>query len=153
MPKPIDYTKCTLATSIYEKISRLPESQNRLKHQAKQWFNLGISQTFNDPITAAEYLLEREYGDTFLSKRNNPGPIFIPSEFMSNQYHKYSKTAVLDFDIEKTMRQTLVNLQEHSPDFWFTKELTYFLQTQQLSAEINQKEFERWILNPLSTNS
>ena len=138
VPRTIDPTKCTSATSIYLQIANLPESQNRLKHQAKQWFNLGNSQTFNDPIKVSEYLLEREYGESFLFKLNCYEPVFIPSEFMSNQYCKKDNMAVLDFNkIEQKMRETLANLQFESLDFWFTKELESFLQTQHLNDEIN----------------
>ena len=46
--------------------------------------------------------------------------------------------AVLDFNkIEQKMRETLANLQFESLDFWFTKELESFLQTQHLNDEIN----------------
>ncbi|XP_066935003.1 uncharacterized protein [Clytia hemisphaerica] len=145
-PRTIDPTKCTPATSIYQELSKPPETQQRLDHQAKQWFNLGNSQTFNDPISAAEYLLEREYGDSFLFKPDCHKPIFIPSKFMSNQYCKKSNMAVFDFDIEQKIKETLVNLKNESPDFWFTKELDVFLQTQQMNDEINQKEFNNWIL-------
>uniref|UniRef100_A0A7M5XLG1 Uncharacterized protein n=1 Tax=Clytia hemisphaerica TaxID=252671 RepID=A0A7M5XLG1_9CNID len=145
--KVIDDTKCTSATSIYQEISQLPESQNRLDHQEKQWFNLGNSQTFNDPIVAAKYLLEREYGDSFFFKPNCHDPVFIPSEFMSNQYCKKDTMAVLNFkEIELEMKDTLVNLKKDFPDFWFTTELELFLQTQQLNDEINQRDFDKWIL-------
>ena len=52
-PKPINYTKCTSATSIYQEILQPPHKKRRLDHQNEQWFNLGNGQTFNDPITAA----------------------------------------------------------------------------------------------------
>ena len=145
-PKIIDPAKCTSASSIYQELSKLPESQNRLNHQAKQWFNLGNSQTFNDPIIASEYLLEREYGDSFLFKSNSYEPVFIPSEFISNQYCKKDSMAVLDFnEIELKIIETLFNLKKESLDYWFTKELDSFLQTQQLNDEINQVQFKDWI--------
>ncbi|XP_066928974.1 uncharacterized protein [Clytia hemisphaerica] len=145
-PKSINYTKCTPATSIYHKISQQPHKKRRLDHQDKQWFNLGNGQTFNDPITAAEYLLEREYGESFLFKPNQRRPVIIPSEFMSNQYHNESKSAVLDFNIEQTVKQTLIDLQKNRPNFWFTGELEAFLQAHPMNPEINQKEFESWII-------
>ncbi|XP_066929277.1 uncharacterized protein [Clytia hemisphaerica] len=147
-PKIIDPTNCTFMTSIYQEISKPAEEKRRLDHQAKQWFNLGNSQTFNDPISAAEYLLEREYGESFLFQPNHAKPIFIPSEFMSNQYCKPTHLLISDFDkIESKMKETLLNLKKESPDFWFTKQLDSFLQQQQQPYdEINQKEFDKWIL-------
>ena len=62
-PIPIDPSKCNKNKSLYWQI--LNNSQMISKRQQKQ-FNLGNSQTFADPIKAAEYLLQREYGDTFL---------------------------------------------------------------------------------------
>ena len=125
-PTIIDPTKCTEQKSLYEQIRK--SKQARLNHQDRQWFNLGNGQTFNDPITAAEYLLEREYGDSFLFQTDHHDPVFIPSEFMSNQYFKDSP--VLDFDIEEDARKTLENLIQNEPNFWFTKALDDFIKTQ-----------------------
>ncbi|XP_066932435.1 uncharacterized protein [Clytia hemisphaerica] len=146
VPQKIDDTKCTTASSLYEQINGSNTAQKALlKQQSKQWFNLGNSQTFNDPIQAAKYLLEREYGESFLFKPNCHKPIFIPSEFVSHQYCKSSATAILDFNIEQTIRNTLENLKKSLPDSWFTKDLDLFLQTQQSNTEINQSEYEKWI--------
>ena len=72
-PIGINDSKCTTTTSLFQQI--LASSQERLNHQEKkcQWFNLGNSQTFNDPIAAARYLLEREYGETLdLNRKVSP---------------------------------------------------------------------------------
>ena len=62
------------------------------------------------------------------------------------QYCKKPQMAILDFDkIEQKIKETLMNLKNESPDFWFTKELETFLQTQ-LNTEINQNDFNKWIL-------
>ncbi|XP_066924418.1 uncharacterized protein [Clytia hemisphaerica] len=142
-PRRIDSTKCTQQKSLYEQIQR--SKQARRDHQDKQWFNLGNGQTFNDPINAAEYLLEREYGDTFLFKADCHDPVFIPSEFMSKQYFKDSP--VLDFDIEEQARITLENLKQNEPNLWFTKALEDFIKTQTTGAVFNDKDFEKWKLN------
>ena len=86
-PKTIDPSNCT-HNSLYRQIQRTKAA--RRKHQNEQWFNLGNKQAFNDPIKAAEYLLEREYGDSFLFKPDIHDPIFVPTEFMSKQYVKDS---------------------------------------------------------------
>ena len=107
-PTIIDPYKCTPAKSLYQQI--LNTANERLKHQEEQWFNLGNGQKFNDPISAAEYLLKREYGDSFLFKEDRHEPVFIPSEFMSCQYVKKSGVAVLDYrDIKLKFIQTLEN--------------------------------------------
>ncbi|XP_066922338.1 uncharacterized protein [Clytia hemisphaerica] len=145
-PKSIDTTKCTPRKSLYEQIIRT--SQKRLSHQITQ-FNLGNGQVFTDPIQAAEYLLEREYGESFLFQPDNNEAIFIPPEFVSNQYCKQSPN--LDDNIEENVRRSLQNLQEHSPEDWFTKALVDFLQTPMGGAfneeRIDQKAFENWIQN------
>ena len=145
-PWNIDPNKCTSANSIYQKILAPSEKKRRLDHQDKQ-FNLGNGQTFNDPIAASEYLLKREYGDTFLYHQSHHEPIFIPGEFISNQYCKKDfPTALLDFEIESHVKRTMNNLKNESPEFWFTTELESFLQTQRI-GEINQKQFDNWTLN------
>ena len=83
-PLVIDPTKCTTDKSLYQQI--LNTANERLKHQDKQWFDLGNAQTFNDPITAAEYLLEREYGDSSLFDQTQHTSVFIPPTFVSSQY-------------------------------------------------------------------
>ena len=74
-PKPIDPSKCNKNKSLYWQI--LNNSQAISKRQQKQ-FNLGNSQRFADPIKAAEYLLEREYGETFLFNNTLDEAVFIP---------------------------------------------------------------------------
>eukprot|EP00111_Clytia_hemisphaerica_P003860 TCONS_00011088-protein len=145
-PWNIDPNQCTNASSFYQKLSEPSEKKRRLDHQVKQ-FNLGNGQTFNDPIAAAEYLLKREYGDTFLFHQNQHDPVLIPAEFISNQYcKKDASTTLLDFEIEKQIKRSLDNLKNKSPYFWFTTALERFIQTQN-NGEINQKQFDHWILN------
>ena len=113
-PRTIDPNKCTNKTSIYQEITKPPEKKRRFDYQRKQWpkYNLGNGQTFNDPIAASEYLLQREYGETFFFKQDCHDPIFIPAEFTSNQYCKRdSTTALVDFNIEQHVKRTLRNLQ------------------------------------------
>ena len=102
-PKPIDPSKCNENKSLYWQI--LNNSQTISKRQKKQ-FNLGNSQTFADPIKAAEYLLTREYGDTFLFNGALHEAIFIPPTFVSNQYTKKSTVAILDYEVKERYRKT-----------------------------------------------
>ncbi|XP_066927601.1 uncharacterized protein [Clytia hemisphaerica] len=147
-PKSIDTTKCTPRKSLYEQIMRT--SQERLSHQNTQ-FNMGNGQTFTDPIKAAEYLLEREYGDTFLYGPDSHETIFIPPEFVSNQYSKESP--VLQDDIEQTLNDTLQNLKVNSPNHWFTKELDAFCKIPLIQTAdgkhniLNRRQFDNWVLN------
>ena len=145
-PKSIDHTKCITRKSLYEQIVKT--SQDILSHQNTQ-FNLGNGQIFKDPIQAAEYLLEREYGESFLYKQENKEAIFIPPEFVSNQYCKQSPN--LEENIEENVKRSLQNLQEHSPEFWFTKDLADFIHTPMIGTpeeeRIDKEAFDNWILN------
>ena len=62
-PKAIDSTKCTPNKSLYQQI--LNNSQATSERQAKQ-FNLGNTHCTSNPIDAADFILEREYGDSSL---------------------------------------------------------------------------------------
>ena len=62
-PKPIDSTKCTPNKSLYHQI--LNNSKATSEKQAKQ-FNLGNTHCTANPIDAADFILEREYGDSSL---------------------------------------------------------------------------------------
>ncbi|XP_066933713.1 uncharacterized protein [Clytia hemisphaerica] len=146
-PRAIDPSRCTSSTSLHQQITTgsVVNQQKVLANQDRQ-FNVGNGQTFQDPILAAEYLLEREYGESFVFDSNHHEPIFIPSEFVCSQYFKESSTADLEPDIENQMRQTLENLKKQAPKFWLTKDLDVFLQTQKQGSEIDQTEYEKWIL-------
>ena len=94
-PKDIDPNNCDHNKSITRQI--LQNSEKRLKDQHSQ-FNLGNGKTFKDPFKAADYLLEREYGDTFLFDNTHHEPISIPPVWTSEQYNKKSSTTLLDFE-------------------------------------------------------
>ena len=66
-PKLINPTKCDPNKSLYGQIIR--NNQATLKRQAKQ-FNLGNTLKFTDPIKAAQFLLQREYGTSSLFKND-----------------------------------------------------------------------------------
>ena len=71
-PKLINPAKCDPKSSLYQQVLR--NSQKSLKEQTNQ-FNLGNGQLFTDPFQAADYLLAREYGDTFLFDNTQHQPI------------------------------------------------------------------------------
>eukprot|EP00111_Clytia_hemisphaerica_P011402 TCONS_00033400-protein len=62
-------------------------------------------------------------------------------------YYDKKSIAVLDYNIDERMKLTLDNLKQESPEYWFTKELDAFLQTQALNNEIKQDEFNKWTVN------
>uniref|UniRef100_A0A7M5WLF9 Uncharacterized protein n=1 Tax=Clytia hemisphaerica TaxID=252671 RepID=A0A7M5WLF9_9CNID len=144
-PQVIDPKNCTPKLSLHQQILNTPKAR-LLKEQRKQWFNLGNNQTSNDPITAAEYLLKREYGESAIFKHDSRDPVFIPSEIACCDYDEKS-IAVLDYNIDERMKLTLDNLKQESPEYWLTKELDAFLQTQALNNEIKQDEFNKWMVN------
>eukprot|EP00111_Clytia_hemisphaerica_P011395 TCONS_00033386-protein len=144
-PQVIDPANCTPKLSLHQQILNTPKTR-LLKEQSKQWFNLGNNQTSNDPITAAEYLLKREYGESAIFKHDSRDPVFIPSEIACCDYDEKS-IAVLDYNIDERMKLTLDNLKQESPEYWLTKELDAFLQTQALNNEIKQDEFNKWMVN------
>ena len=117
-PKLIDPTKCTSSTSLYQQI--VENSQATAERQAKQ-FNLGNTHSTGDPIDAAEFILEREYGDSSLFRQHEHACVFIPPTFVSNQYTKKSDVAVLDYEVKKDIERLLDNLKEHSPNYWLTR--------------------------------
>ena len=143
-PKPIDPSKCTQNTSLYWQIFR--NNQSILNRQAKQ-FNLGNSLKFTHPIKAADFLLQREYGDSSLFKNDLHEAVFIPPTFVSNQYMKKSSAAILDYEVKKDIFRLLDNLKEHSPDDWLTKELDAFMATQNDADRIDTKAFDQWVVN------
>ena len=147
--KVINPANCSSSGSLYQQI--LNYSQERLDHQTAQ-FNLGNGQLFTDPFQAADYLLAREYGDTFMFDNTHHQPVFIPPVFRSGEYDKSTNdTTVLDYNIKEQMQKTLANLTQNSPTYWFTSELQTFLHLQNTCYTnediIREKEFRKWILN------
>ncbi|XP_066932884.1 uncharacterized protein [Clytia hemisphaerica] len=143
-PKPIDPTKCHPNKSLYWQIIR--NNQTVSNRQAKQ-FNLGNTRTFTDPIKAAMFLLQREYGDSELFKNDVHKAVFIPPTFVSQQYSKKSTVAILDYEVKKDMDRLLDNLKVQSPDYWLTKELQNFMQTQNDINRIDTNAFDQWVVN------
>uniref|UniRef100_A0A7M5VA61 Uncharacterized protein n=1 Tax=Clytia hemisphaerica TaxID=252671 RepID=A0A7M5VA61_9CNID len=147
-PKIIDPSKCTLGKSLHQQVLRY--SRKTLQHQTKQ-FNLGNGQIFTDPITAADYLLQREYGDSSLVDNTKHECVFIPPVFCSNQYTSKSAVPLLDYDFETRFLTTLANLSNEFPNHWFTEQLKTFVQQQGLSTDdaknIDAADFNKWILN------
>ena len=143
-PKPIDPSKCDPNKSLYWQIIR--NNQLASDRQAKQ-FNLGNSQRFTDPIKAAQYLLQREYGDSSLFNEDVNEAIFIPPTFVSHQYTKNSFASILDYEVKKDVNRLLDNLKEHSPEHWLTRELQTFMLTQIGLGCIDKKAFDGWRLN------
>ena len=130
-PKPIDPSKCDPKKSLYWQIIR--NNQTVLNRQAKQ-FNLGNTLKFNDPIKAAMFLLQREYGDSSLFIEDLHEAVFIPPTFVSNQYTKKSWfVAILDYEVKKDMDRLLDNLKKHSP--------------QSDADRIDTNAFDQWIMS------
>uniref|UniRef100_A0A7M5XN37 Uncharacterized protein n=1 Tax=Clytia hemisphaerica TaxID=252671 RepID=A0A7M5XN37_9CNID len=142
-PLQIDPTRCTPNKSLYQQI--LNNSQATSERQAKQ-FNLGNSHCTANPMYAADFVLEREYGDSSLFVQGEHASVFIPPTFVSNQYKK-SSTAILDYDVKKDIDRLLVNLKQHSPTYWLTKELETFMKMQNNAGTIDKKAFGKWILS------
>uniref|UniRef100_A0A7M5X6J9 Uncharacterized protein n=1 Tax=Clytia hemisphaerica TaxID=252671 RepID=A0A7M5X6J9_9CNID len=142
-PLTIDPTRCTLNKSLYQQI--LNNRQSTSERQAKQ-FNLGNTHCTANPIDAADFILEREYGDSSLFIQSERKSVFIPPTFVSSQYKK-SSTAILNYDVKKDIDRLLVNLKQHSPTYWLTKELEAFMQTQNNANTIDKKAFDKFIVN------
>eukprot|EP00111_Clytia_hemisphaerica_P022505 TCONS_00066176-protein len=142
-PLPIDPTRCTTNKSLYQQI--INNSQATSERQAKQ-FNLGNSHCTANPMHAADFIFEREYGDSSLFVQGELTSVFIPPTFVSNQYKK-SSTAILNYDVKNDIDRLLVNLKQHSPTYWLTKELETFMQTQNNADSVDKKAFGKWILN------
>ena len=138
----IDESKCTPDKSILEYIKR---EENKLGEKQKQKFNLGGGFKTNEPIKAAETLLKREYGDTFLFPDNdqaNHDPIFIPPVFTSNQYKKKKSSTILDYDFQNEIIKTLKNQAKKEDNFG--AECEKFLKTVK-ENEIDKITFEDWV--------
>ena len=142
-PKLIDSTKCTPNKSLYHQI--INNSQATSERQAKQ-FNLGNTHCTANPIHAAEFILEREYGESALFDLNQHTSVFIPPTFVSHQYAK-KPVAMLEYDVKRDIERLLDNLKRHSPTYWLTKELQAFMNTQHGVDSLNKKMFDQWILN------
>ncbi|XP_066933649.1 uncharacterized protein [Clytia hemisphaerica] len=137
----IDSTKCSPQKSLHQQI--LSSTHPILGRQTKQ-FNLGNAKTFEDPLQAADYLLEREYGETFLFNPNKHDPLFIPPVFTG-----WREDSLLGDDIVHDILRTMENLKSEQPNYWFTKELESFLLTQNIKSNsmLNGIQFEHWTLN------
>ena len=107
---------------------------------------MGNTHCTANPIDAADFILEREYGDSSLFVKGEHTSIFIPPTFISDQYKK-SCTAILNYDVKKDIDRLLDNLKQHSPTHWLTRELETFMKTQSNSDSIDKKAFDQWILN------
>uniref|UniRef100_A0A7M5XMC0 Uncharacterized protein n=2 Tax=Clytia hemisphaerica TaxID=252671 RepID=A0A7M5XMC0_9CNID len=148
-PMSIDPTNCSTQQSLYQQIQKSPQ---KVLNEQKKKFNLGNGQFFNDPIKAADQLLEREYADSALFDSTLHEAIFIPPLFKSKQYAKTDSTVhMLDYGDGKksSLQNSLDNLKLNNPNHWFTKELQSFhdLQQSNSSDEINATEFTNWIRN------
>uniref|UniRef100_A0A7M5X0G4 Uncharacterized protein n=2 Tax=Clytia hemisphaerica TaxID=252671 RepID=A0A7M5X0G4_9CNID len=148
-PMSIDPTNCSTQKSLYQQIKKSPQ---KVLNEQKRKFNLGNGQFFNDPIKAADQLLEREYADSALFDSTLHKAIFIPPLFESAQYAKTNSSVhMLDYgDVKKSsIQKSLDNLKLNNPNHWFTKELQSFhdLQQSTSSDEINATEFSYWIRN------
>ena len=141
-PSPIDPTKCTPSKSLYEQI--IKNCQATSERQAQQ-FNLGNTHSTANPIDAADFILEREYGESSLFIQGEHTSVFIPPTFVSHQYMKDSSVAILDYEVKTDIERLLDNLKHHSPMSWLTNDLTSFMQTQ-TDDFIEKKAFDQWIL-------
>ncbi|XP_066920861.1 uncharacterized protein [Clytia hemisphaerica] len=143
-PKLIDPTKCNTSTSLYQQI--IKNNQATSERQSRM-FNLGNTHHTENPIEAAEFILEREYGDSSLFRQDEHACVFIPPTFVSNQYTKKSDVAILDYEVKKDIERLAENLKEHSPDHWLTREIQALLETQNDAECIDKRTFDQWALN------
>uniref|UniRef100_A0A7M5XKF5 Uncharacterized protein n=1 Tax=Clytia hemisphaerica TaxID=252671 RepID=A0A7M5XKF5_9CNID len=102
---------CSLKSSIVERLS------NNNQHN-KQRFDLGNGQIFNDPIHAASYLLQREYGESSIFELDKHDPVFIPPIFTSTK-----KSFKIEAIFQDQLKSIANNLQRDQPNYWFTIEL------------------------------
>ena len=144
--KPEDINDLTLAggknKSFSEKIKQ--NQQDISKGQRKQ-FNLGNGQLFQDPVKAAEYLLEREYGNSFLFKSDNHDTIFIPPVFISQEYSKKTSVSVLDYKVKNDIKKSLESLQEELPKYCKTKELEELLEILNENENNWKSAYDKWV--------
>ena len=142
-PALLEQGKCT--KSFYRQIfQNIEGASDKAEVRQKKQFNLGSSCKLSPPLEAANYLLGRDYKETFLfhaSAKSSKEHLFIPDEFVSKLYHK--DVSYLSYDTEKHIRETEKNRSQNQPDDWFTKELTAFLIKNQ--DQISQTVYINWI--------
>ena len=126
----------SFTNQIKQNLQDVSEAQ---KHQ----FNLGNGMNFTDPIQAAEYLLEREYGDSFLFNDSKDEPIFIPPVFLSQEYSKKTKVSVLDYNVKEKILDTLEKVE--LPENWKTKEYKDLLNMLNSGADNFKVAYDKWI--------
>ena len=126
----------SFTNQIKQNLQDVSEAQ---KHQ----FNLGNGMNFTDPIQAAEYLLEREYGDSFLFNDSKDEPIFIPPVFLSQEYSKKTKVSVLDYNVKEKILDTLGKVE--LPENWKTKEYKDLLNMLNSGADNFKVAYDKWI--------
>eukprot|EP00111_Clytia_hemisphaerica_P004503 TCONS_00012888-protein len=136
-PKPINVWNCSLKSSIVERLS------NNNQHN-KQRFDLGNGQIFNDPIHAASYLLQREYGESSIFELDKHDPVFIPPIFTSTK-----KSFKIEAIFQDQLKSIANNLQRDQPNYWFTIELKAFVCVIEANKDIgiSKAKFGSWILN------
>ena len=140
-PRPLQQRN-HLGRSLQDQI--LKNHEDILTRQAVQ-FNLGNGQVFTDPKQAADYLLKREYSDSFLFDPKAKDPIFIPTVFVSKQHQKQD-VSMLEFDVHQDVLRTLSNLEKHRPSYWLTNELRNFIHSKPTQIdELCKKSFDEWI--------
>lgn len=145
-PEDINPSNCTPVTSFNERIIR---NAKLTKDRQNLQFNLGNSQQFSDPIQAAEYLLKREYKETFLFQQQRHNAIIIPPVFLSKHYNGKSSVAVLDYNIVGSLKRLIGNLKDQDPSHWISKELEQFLVRKENiygDTSLTIENFEQWIL-------
>ena len=136
----IDPSKCCPESTLHQQLSAAAEKEKVSERQQSQ-FNLGNGKSTYDPMEAAEYLLEREYGDSHVFIEEDLHTLFIPSSFLSGLHLK--RHAILDYDIQGDIKRMAYNLQQNEPNSWISKELSVFVQHPET---VTISDLDRWIL-------
>ena len=152
----VDKLKEILQEKLIDKENCIKSLEEQLKGQngptqnQQRQFQLGNGQRRRNPLQAAEILLKREYGDSFLFDKGDES-IFIPPVFVSKHHATHH---IQDEEMLSEIKKHFVQL---SDDDWFKKELKAFFQDQKrkhgipnntstISNAIINHDYQDWIL-------
>ena len=114
------------------------------QYNATERFDLGNDKEYDDPLKAAEKLLEREYGDTFLFHDEKQEPVFIPPVFTSREHNApFANVANLNDDtIEKELQKIVSNYATNEEYTWLIEKINIYLESSEKKLHLMQEKIK-----------
>lgn len=147
-PHRLKTDRCTPSTSYFQQIQLSAQLRGEVLLKQQNQFNLGNQQTFSDPFQAADYLLQREYGDTYLYGKNPGHAVFIPPFFICAKENRFyfDDVSILTNNVKEEIKKASVNTSRYQPGHWFTLQVTKlyeFIETN--TDQLNKSRLDDWV--------